>query len=416
MMGLIKTSVMNLVAVVIKMITMLGINKVLAIYVGPSGYAAFGQFQNAIQMITMLSSGAVNNGVVKYTSEYSTDEKKQISLWKTSGTLVITGCVFSSVMILIFSKQLSVLFLDDINLYIVFYALGICLTFLVLNTLCLAILNGKREIKTYVTCNIVGSILSLVFTVILSIFFELLGALIALASYQAVSFLVTFILTSQKSWFKISYLFGRIDRDILNKLLAFSIMSIVSAIVVPLSHMFIRDYLGNNLGWDAAGYWEASWRLSSAYLLLVSSTFSVYFLPRLSELNDRLQIRRELIKGYKLIVPFVSFGACVIYLFRVEIIELLFSESFVPMEIILPYQLIGDVIKCCSLLLGYLVLSKAMTKEYIISEVVASLAFYGFVRFWGSTYGLEGLGYAHACTYMIHLSMMYYFVRRQGLV
>ena len=51
-MTLIKTSLLNAIAVVIKMLTTLGINKILAVYVGPTGYAALGQFQNAVQMIT----------------------------------------------------------------------------------------------------------------------------------------------------------------------------------------------------------------------------------------------------------------------------------------------------------------------------------------------------------------------------
>lgn len=69
-MALIKTSLLNAIAVVIKMITMLGINKILAVYVGPAGYAALGQFQNAVQMIATFGSGAINTGVTKYTAEH----------------------------------------------------------------------------------------------------------------------------------------------------------------------------------------------------------------------------------------------------------------------------------------------------------------------------------------------------------
>ena len=67
-MTLIRTSLLNGIAVVIKMLTLLSINKVLAIYVGPVGYAALGQFQNAVQMITTFASGAINTGVTKYTA------------------------------------------------------------------------------------------------------------------------------------------------------------------------------------------------------------------------------------------------------------------------------------------------------------------------------------------------------------
>ena len=59
-MTLVRTSLLNAIAVAIKMLTLLGINKILAVYVGPAGYAALGQFQNAVQMISTFASGAIN--------------------------------------------------------------------------------------------------------------------------------------------------------------------------------------------------------------------------------------------------------------------------------------------------------------------------------------------------------------------
>ncbi|WPN48573.1 hypothetical protein [Pseudomonas sp. P8_241] len=90
-MTLIKTSLLNGIAVVVKMLTLLGINKILAIYVGPTGYAAIGQFQNAVQMITTFASGAVNTGVVKYTAEYADDESAQHKVWQTAGAIALAG-------------------------------------------------------------------------------------------------------------------------------------------------------------------------------------------------------------------------------------------------------------------------------------------------------------------------------------
>jgi len=76
-MNLLKTSALNGVAVLIKTATMFILNKILAIYVGPSGYAAIGQFQNFIQMVTTFAGSAINTAVIKYTAEYHGDETKQ---------------------------------------------------------------------------------------------------------------------------------------------------------------------------------------------------------------------------------------------------------------------------------------------------------------------------------------------------
>ncbi|MEG2569553.1 MAG: oligosaccharide flippase family protein, partial [Acinetobacter sp.] len=176
---------LNGVAVLIKMIALLGINKVLAVYVGPAGYAAVGQFQNAVQMITTFASGAINTGVTKYTAEYESDSEKQRVVWRTAGTISISASIFLSILILIFSEELALWFLKDVSFAGVFLWFSLALVFFSLNSLLLAILNGKREIIRYVLANISGSLFSLIVTALLAMKLGLYGALVGLAIYQS---------------------------------------------------------------------------------------------------------------------------------------------------------------------------------------------------------------------------------------
>ena len=106
-MNLFRTSVLNGVAVLIKTITMFVLNKILAVYLGPTGYAAIGQFQNFIQMVTTFAGSAINTAVVKYTAEYHEDETKQRAVWKTAGSIVFLFSFVFAILILIFQKQLA---------------------------------------------------------------------------------------------------------------------------------------------------------------------------------------------------------------------------------------------------------------------------------------------------------------------
>lgn len=111
------------------MATMLGLNKILAIYVGPAGYAAIGNFQNAIQMITTFGSGAINTGVVKYTAEYHDNEEKQRQVWRTAGTISVLGSVITGIGVAIFSKQIAHWFLQDESYSSVFVWFSVTLIF-----------------------------------------------------------------------------------------------------------------------------------------------------------------------------------------------------------------------------------------------------------------------------------------------
>jgi PST family polysaccharide transporter len=409
-MTLIKTSLLNSIAVAIKMLTLLGLNKILAIYVGPSGYAALGQFQNAVQMITTFASGAINTGVTKYTAEYYYDEERQHAVWRTAGTIALIGSLSTAILVIIFNQNLAGWFLKDDTMGSVFVWFAATLVLFVFNTLLLAILNGKKEIQRYVIANIAGSLFALAVTSVMAWQLGLYGALVALAVYQSLTFFVTLQLTYKAPWFKLRYLVGSIDKQSAKNLGKFTAMALTSAACVPVSHILIRNHLGETLGWDAAGYWEAMWRLSSAYLMLVTTTLSVYYLPKLSELKDSNAIKREIIQGYKIILPVAAVCGLVIYLLRNFIIHVLFTKDFAPMEVLFAWQMVGDTLKIGSWILAYLMLGKAMVKLFIASEIVFSVSFYGLTIILVKTMGLEGVALAHSLNYLMYWLLMAFFI------
>jgi len=409
-MTLIKTSLLNGIAVIIKMLTLLGINKILAIYVGPSGYAALGQFQNAVQMITSFASGAINTGVTKYTAEYHEDEERQHTVWRTAGTIALTGSVITALIVIVFNRSLASWFLKDEALGSVFIWFAATLILFVFNTLLLAILNGKKEILRYVVANIAGSLFALAVTSVMAIQLGLYGALVSLAVYQSLTFFVTLLLTYKASWFRLRYLFGAIDKQTAKNLAKYTAMALTSAACVPLSHILIRNHLGETLGWDAAGYWEAMWRLSGAYLMLVTTTLGVYYLPKLSELQDPAAIKREIIQGYKIILPVAAACGLIIYLLRNFIIQILFTADFAQMEVLFAWQMVGDTLKIGSWILAYLMLGKAMMKLFIVSEMVFAGMFYVLTVVFTKMIGLEGVALAHSLNYLIYWMLMAFII------
>lgn len=412
-MNLLKTSALNGVAVLIKTATMFILNKILAIYVGPSGYAAIGQFQNFIQMVTTFAGSAINTAVIKYTAEYHGDETKQRAIWKAAGSLVLIFSFIFTFIILIFQKQLSLYIFQTAQYQSVFVWFAVFLVLFNLNALFLAILNGKKEILKLVTANIAGSLLSLLVTSVLAVHYHLYGALIALSIYQSIAFFVTLFLCYKASWFKFSYLFGKIESQIAKKFAAFALMALVSAICVPLSQMVIRTYLSQEFGLNYAGYWEAMIRLSAAYLMLVTTTLGVYYLPRLAELTHFDEIKKEVYLGYKFIFPLAVVGGLGIYILRDWIITLLFSHAFMPMRDLFLWQLIGDSLKIGSWILAYLMLSKAMTKLFVITEIVFSLSLVLLTYILTKVFSFEGVSVAYLVNYAIYWLVMSLFVFRQ---
>ena len=111
----------------------------------------------------------------------------------------------------------------------------------------------------------------------------------------------------------------------------------------------------------------------------------------------------KLKKGFYTLIPIFCFLSIFIFYFRTFIISIIFTKEFISMQSLFKYYLLGDVIKIAAFLLSSIMLAKALTKVYIISEVVFSLSFVLFSIYFISKYGLIGTSYAYVTNYSLYL-------------
>jgi PST family polysaccharide transporter len=190
-------------------------------------------------------------------------------------------------------------------------------------------------------------------------------------------------------------------------------MAITSALTVPASHLIVRNYIGENLGWDSAGYWQGIYYISSMYLMVVTTSLSIYYLPRLSEIQDNIELKKEIYHTYKIIIPIVLVMSLAIFILKRYVILIAFSDKFMPMMDLFLWQLIGDVIKIASWLIGYIMIAKAMTKVFIYTEIGFSLLFIILSIVCIDDFGLVGVTYAFSLNYFLYLMTMILLFRKR---
>jgi polysaccharide transporter, PST family len=405
-MTLVKTSLVNGIAVVVKVASALILNKVLALYVGPAGYAVIGQFQNAVSIVVSLAGGVVATGVTKTTAQHFDDEIEQHAVWQTAIRFSLSASLILSFSLFFMGDSLAEWLLHREDLSSVFVWLALTLPAMAANNLLLAIINGKKEVGIYVTVNIIGSLLNILVTGVLTFNFGLYGTLVAFTINPAIVLLSTAVIIARRDWFKARFLIGKMDRRALRELSGFGLMGLTSALMTPFTYMLIRDHLTTNLGLTEAGFWQASWKISEIYLMLVTTTLSVYYLPRLAEIRTVPELKAEISKVYRFVMPVVMAGAVTIYLLRDFIIHTLFTPDFLPMGELFPWQLAGDVIKIGSWILGYIMLGRAMVKYFVVTEIAFSISFFLLSWVFVSTFGLIGVSMAYAINYCLHWACM----------
>lgn len=412
-MTLVKTSLLNGIAVAVKVASALVLNKILAVYVGPAGYAVIGQFQNAVSIVVSLAGGVVATGVTKATAQHFDDEAKQHAVWQTAIRFSLGASLIAAVSLLFIGEWLSEWLLHRADMSSVFVWLALTLPAMVANNLLLAIVNGKKEVGIYVTANIIGSLISMLVTGLLAYNFGLYGALVAFTINPAIGLFSTAAMVARRNWFKTRFLWGGINRPALHELSGFGLMGLTTALTVPISYILIIDHLATHLGLTAAGYWQASWKISEIYLMLVTSTLSVYYLPRLAEIRTASELKTEIIKVYRFVLPIVTMGALTIFVLRDFIIHTLFTPDFLPMRELFPWQLAGDVIKIGSWILAYIMLGRAMVGFFVITEIVFSISFVLLSWLLVGVFGLVGVSMAYVLNYTLYWVGMGYLVKHE---
>jgi len=401
-MNIFNVSLLTALSTATRMVSGFIINKTLAVYSGPIGIAMVGQLQNFNSILCTLSKGGINSGVVKYISEKKGINKK-IKIISTSFYICTISSIILSSIMFISADYLSVNILDDLSYSYIFKVFSFTILFFSLNSILMSIINGLQQIKKYIIINIIGSLISLLITFILITYYNISGALLAIVINQSLIFFVTIFLFDKRVFLNLKLLCNNFCIHYCKKLFFFTIMTIVTAISVPLSQYIIRDYIKDNLSIIDAGIWQGMLYFSSTYLIFVTSTINVYYTPKISSLNNKLDIRNEIKKGFYTLIPIVCFLSIFIFYFRTFIISIIFTKEFISMQSLFKYYLLGDVIKIAAFLLSSIMLAKALTKVYIISEVVFSLSFVLFSIYFISKYGLIGTSYAYVTNYSLYL-------------
>ncbi|MED8228515.1 hypothetical protein Q5486_23880 [Escherichia coli] len=82
-MKLVNVIILNGISVLIRILTLLGINKAIAFYTGPSSFALISQLQNVIAMALVFPSNAINGATVKL---IASNKGNEIEIQKISQT------------------------------------------------------------------------------------------------------------------------------------------------------------------------------------------------------------------------------------------------------------------------------------------------------------------------------------------
>lgn len=408
-----RISSLNSLSVMLKLAIGLVTSKVIAIFVGPSGMALVGNLRNFIASLETISTLGFQNGIVKYTAESDSDE---VALKKIISTLFFSlggVAILLSLILFCFSGFWNVMvFGNNASYDFVFKALAIAMPWYAFSIVLIAVINGLGKFKEVIYTTIFGNIIGLLLSVMLILQYHTFGALLAIIVAPSLLFVVSFFYVNKEiPLFK--YISGHsVSSDLIKKLSVFSLMAVVSAVISPLVFLAIRNNVIASIGMEQAGFWEAISRISTYYLMFITTVCGVYFLPKLVKAKDSTETKAVFWSYYKGIIPVFIVALIVLFFLKDLAIRILFTKDFLLVKDLFFWQLFGDILKACSLILGYNLVAKKHTKVFIITEFISmGIMFFGS-KFLITLYGIEGVVMAHCFTYLVYLLVLSIYFRK----
>jgi PST family polysaccharide transporter len=411
-MNIVRAGSWTVLGTTARLLAALVVIKLVASFAGPDGVGRLGQFMSLMSVLAVLAGGGISAAIVKYVAEYRHDAQRLSRLLAAALWYALCASCLIACAAWLSSRQLAVWLLDDPRYAGLIRVLAVAQIGIALLNYILAVVNGFMDVRRLAFIQVLGSAIGIVMVVWLSRWLHLYGALLALVVSQVLWLAVGLPAWCRSPYFQRAMLRMRYDREMTRRLATFSVMTVSSALLPPLVNIAVRDHLAGRFGWEQVGYWQAVSKVSDAYLLFFTTAINIYYLPKLASTHGRAALVLELRSAYRYLLPAVLVAAATVYVLRDWVTRLLFTADFAAANALYGPQLIGDVVKIASFVLSYLMLAKAMTRLFVVSECVFAASYLVLVYVFTAHFGLVGAMYAFSLNYLFYLAFTVLVARR----
>ena len=409
---ILKITSLNSLVVGIRLLVSLIVQNLLAQYTGQSGIAKVGQIRNLSNILTSLSSFGVFNGIVKYVSEYKNNEKGLIKLFSTVFVISSIATISISVIIFIYSKELSSwLFLTE-DYYLVFYILSVIVPFIAMNRIFNGIISGLSAYKVHAKIEVIWYLIASIFLLISLYYYNIEGVLIAIAVTPLVQFLVLTLIFGKTINDYVKFKKLSLQTPLVKVLLGFSLISFVATVCLNFVEINFRTLISEKISENEAGIWTAMSSISKIYMQFLITVFSIYILPKYTSLNFSHEFKNEVKAIYKTLLPIVVLGMLLVFFSKKYLILSIYNESFLSMTILFKWQLLADLVRFIANILSFKFLAKKQIKHFVLTQLIGLTTYLIMGNLLIDLYLVEGLVMALFFSNLIYLIVVLTVLRK----
>jgi O-antigen/teichoic acid export membrane protein len=410
---ILKITSLNSLVVGARLLISLVVQKLLAEYTGQSGIAKVGQLRNISSMLMSLTSLGTFNGVVKYVSEYKSDQKNLLKLFSTLYVVSFTASVVLFFILFFGASYLSNTLFFTNDYVVVFKVTAVAVPFISMHRIFTGVINGLSDYKKHAKIELISYFFGIVLLLVSLYFYSLKGVLVAIALTPMIQFTVLIIIFGKLLKEYIDFKSISFNIPLLKPLLGFTLMSFIGTVLLNYIEIDLRTLITDKISEAEAGSWTAMNSISKIYMQFITIIFPIYILPKYATIKTSFKFRKEVFQIYKTLIPLVLGGMLLVYFSRNILIQIIYTKEFLGMQSLFKWQLLGDFVKFVAIVLSYQFLANKQIKYFVVTELLSLSLYYIFGRCFVNDFGSEGIVMAHFLRYVIYLVIVFYILRHQ---
>lgn len=387
--------------------------KLFAVFLGPAGVGFLAGANRLQDFLVVISQLGTAPGIVQQVAlRKSQNDPRAVMGAVASGALAV-GCASLPLLVgvALYRGEVARLAFGDPSATWAVLLVAAGIPPLLLSTVLVAVLNGLHAFRAMALHNVLVVLLSLLLVVGLVPTLGLRGAVASVGLAALAAAVVALVLAGRELVRQLGTRFGTLvsmaspQGAVLRGILRAGGVTYLDTLMGVTAALAINSLVIHTLGLSDNGCFQAALGISRLYLgLLVSSAFT-YLLPRLSAIGSHPEIVREQNDALRLLLRFLVPLSALLLLFRWELIHILYSPSFAPVEGLLVITVPGDLFYGTIWVVGASFIPTGRFRAYALVSVFNNLLYPSLVLALLPVWGLPGAALAYtlgnACTLVL---------------
>lgn len=388
--------------------------KAMAVFLGPAGIGLMGLYGSIADLAFSLAGMGIQNSAVRQIAEsVGSGEAGRIArtVIVVKRASIVLGLI-GAVLLVVLSGPVSLFTFGSDGQTTGVALLALAVLFRVVSAGQGAVIQGLRRITDLARMGVVAALFGTVISIPLVYFFREQGVVPSLVAVAGVSLLTSWWYSRRVEIETPSMTRPQVRHEaaVLFKLgLAF----MANGFLTMGAAYAVRLIVLRNVGFEAAGLYQAAWTLGGLYVGFILGAMGADFYPRLTAVSsDNAACNRLVNEQAQIGLLLAGPGVLATLTLAPLVIAMFYSAEFDAAVSLLRWICLGMMLRIVTWPMGFIVLAKGAQQIFFGVEVAATLIHVGLAWLLVAQFGLQGSAAAFFGLCLGHGFLIYAIVRR----